>query len=115
MGTTELIKKLSRNTREVHLIEANKPYLQLSVYSILTYADDYGYEEYSDILEIKGLETSEMTCIGYEEGLIKKEDCPESLQEIMSDKDLYHSFSTTAFLSLMKNEITLEDYYLDDY
>jgi hypothetical protein len=115
MGTTELIKELSRNTREVHLLEANKPYLQLSIYSILTYADDYGYEEYNDILEIKGLDTMEMGDYGYEEALIEKENCPEALQQILEAKDLYHAFNTEAFLALMNGELSLDDYYLDDY
>jgi hypothetical protein len=116
MRTVELITELSRNTKEVNFVEVyDKPYLQLSVYSILTYADDHGYESYEDILEIKGLETSEMSEIGFEEGVIKKEDVPDTLLEILENEDLYHAFNTEAFLSLMKGEITLEDYYLDDY
>jgi preprotein translocase subunit Sss1 len=115
MVATQLITELSRNTKEVHLLEADKPYLQLSVYSIVTYADDYGYEEYSEILEIKGLDTMEMGTVGYEEALIKKEDCSESLQEILADRDLYDSFNTKAFLALMNGELSLKDYYLDDY
>lgn len=116
MNTTQLITELLEGTREVHFEEVHdKPYLQLSVYAILTYADDYGYEEYCDILEIKGLETSEMTEIGFEEAVIRKEDCPATLLPILADKDLYNAFSTKAFISLMKGDITLEDYYLDDY
>lgn len=112
MNTLELIAELTKNTREVHFLEVyEKSYLQLSVYSILTYADDYGYESYDDILEIKGLETSEMTEIGYEEALIKKEDVPPTLLEIIENEDLFHSFNTEGFLSLMKGEITLEEYY----
>jgi hypothetical protein len=115
MNATQTITDLSVCTREVHLLEVNKPYLQLSVYSILTYADDYGYEEYSEILEIKGLDTPDMTEFGYEEELIKKEDCTEALQQILEGKDLYYHFNTEVFLALMNGELLLEDYYLNDY
>jgi hypothetical protein len=115
MVATQLITELSRNTLEVHLYDANKPFLQLSVYSILINADDYGNENYGDILEIKGLDTLEISNKGYEKGLIKKEDCTESLQQILEARDLYCSFNTKAFLALMTGEMTLEDYFLDDY
>ena len=114
MNTTQLITKLSEGTREVHIIEVfDKPYVQLSVYALpFEYHD---YISYDDILEIKGLDTSEMTGIGFEETVIKREDCPATLLPIFDNQDLYHAFNTKAFLSLIKGDITLKDYYLDDY
>lgn len=114
MNTKQLIVELAKNTSIVYLEDAGKPYLQFSLYDEVS-EDDYGYEYCVGILDIKGTEEIYDLSTKPVQTVIKKENCPESLRELFDKFDVFHSIDTNDFVSLVKEEISLDKIYLNDY